>query len=124
MLGDFSWAPIRSQQLLGLGCDLGRQHRGAAGHTTCVKCSHAAGAIGIDAANDAVLGHAEGPHDIHLAADALADELGGKHAERMTVAFSVLKYRVDAAEVCPLAILANDTDQVANARGTVGDERQ
>ena len=40
---------------------------------------HASGAIRVDAANDAVLRDAEGPHDIHLAAHALADQLGGKH---------------------------------------------
>ena len=124
MLGDLPRAPIRSQQLLCLGCDLRRQHRGAASRTTCVELSHAAGAIGIDATNDAVLRHAEGPHDIDLAADALADELGGEHPERTAVVLGMLKYRVGAAEVCPLAVFAYDTDQVANARGTVGDERQ
>ena len=88
------------------------------------KTLHAAGAIGIDATNDAVLRHAESAHDIDLAADALADELGGEHSERTAVVLSMLKYRVGAAEVCPLAVFAYDTDQVANARGTVGDERQ
>ena len=95
----------------------------AAGRTRCVERVHAAGAIGVDAPNNAALRHAEDPHDIHLATGALADELGGKHPECAVVLLGVLKYRVRAAEVCPLAVFAYDTDQVADARGTVGDER-
>ncbi len=123
VLGDFFRAPIRCQQRLCLGRDLGRQHRGAAGCTPCVECVHAAGAKGVDAPNDAALRHAEGPHDIHLAADASADELSGEHPECTAVVLAVFKYRVGAAEVRPLAVFAYDTEQVADARGTVGDER-
>ena len=42
----------------------------------------------------------------------------------MAVVLGVLRYRVDAAEVCPLTVFVYDAEQVANARGTVGDERQ
>ena len=110
LLGDFSWAPTRPQQLLRLGRDLRRQHRSSACRTRRVERFHAAGAILVDAANDAVLRHAEGPHDIYLAASALADQLGGKHPKRAAVVLGVLKHRLNAAEVCPLAIFAHDTD--------------
>ena len=40
---------------------------------------HTARTIHVDATNDAVLRDAEGLYDIHLAAYALADQLGGKH---------------------------------------------
>jgi hypothetical protein len=40
------------------------------------------------------------------------------------VALGVMKHRLSAAEVDPLIIFARDTDQIADARGTVGDERQ
>jgi hypothetical protein len=50
--------------------------------------------------------------------------LGGKHPKRAAVGLDVLKYGLNPAEVDPLAILADDTDYVANSRGTVGDERQ
>ena len=62
--------------------------------------------------------------DIDLAARTLADQLGGEHPKRAAIVLSVLKYRLSAAEVDPLAIFAHDTDRVADARGTVGDERQ
>ena len=54
---------------------------------------------------------------------ALADQLGGKHPKRAAVVLGVLKHRLNTAEVCPLAIFADDADDVADARGTVGDER-
>ncbi len=124
VLGDFSSAPTGSQQLLCSGRDLRRHHRSTACRTRRVERFHAPGAILVDATNDAVLGDAEGPHDIHLAARALADQLGGKHPKRAAVVLGVLKHRLSAAEVDPLIIFAHDTDQVADARGTVGDERQ
>jgi len=49
--------------------------------------------------------------------------LGGKHPKRAAVVFGVLKHRLNAAEVCPVAIFAHDTDFVADARGTIRDER-
>ena len=76
----------------------------------CVERCHAAGAVGSNATNNADLGHAKDPHNVHLAASALADQLGGKHPERAAVTLGVLKYGIHAAEVCPLAILAYDTD--------------
>ena len=124
VLGDFSSAPTSSQQLLCLGRDLRRQHRGTARRTRRVERLHAPGAILVDAANDAVLRDAEGPHDVHLAAGALADQLGGEHPKRAAVALGVMKHRLSAAEVDPLTIFAHDADQIADARGTVGDERQ
>src|SRR5208283_3889603 len=123
-LGDFSSAPTNPQKLLGLSPDLRRHHRGTARRTRRVERFHAPGAILVDATNDAVLGDTEGPHDIHLAARALADQLGRKHPKRVGVALGVMKHRLSAAEVDPLIIFARDTDQVADARGTVGDERQ
>jgi hypothetical protein len=50
------------------------------------------------------------PVDIHLAAQALADQLGGKHPKRAAVVLGVLKDGLNTAEVDPLAILADDTD--------------
>ena len=111
LLGDFSWAPTSPQQLLCLGRDLRRHHRSTACRTRRVERVHAAGAIRVDATNDAVLRDAEGPHDIHLAARALADQLGGKHPKRAAVVLGVLKHRLNAAEVCPLAIFADDADR-------------
>ena len=123
VLGDFSWTPTLSQELLCLGRDLRRQHRGAACRTRRVERFHAPGAILVDATNDAVLGDAEGPHDIDLAARALADQLGRKHPKRVVIVLGVMKHRLSAAEVDPLIIFARDTDQVADARGTLGDQR-
>ena len=122
-LGNLSWALACPQQLLCLGRDLRRHHRGAACRTRRVERVHAAGAIPVDATNDAVLRHAECPHDIRLAAHALADQLGGKHLKRAAVVLGVLKHRLNTAEVCPLAIVADDADDVADPSGTVGDER-
>ena len=124
LLGDFSSAPTNSQQLLCLGRDLRRQHRSTACRTRRVERFHAPGAILVDAANDAALRDAEDPQDIDLAARVLADQLGGEHLKRAAVVLGVLKHRLSAAEVDPLTIFARDTDQVADARGTVGDERQ
>ena len=123
VLGDFSSAPTNSQQLLCLGRDLRRHHRGTACRTRRVERFHAPSTILVDAANDAVLRDAEGPQDIDLAARILADQLGGEHPKRAAVVLGVLKHRLSAAEVCPLAIFAHDADQVADARGPVGDER-
>jgi hypothetical protein len=123
-LGDFSSAPTNSQQLLCLGYNLRRHHRSAACRTRRVEGFHPPGAILVDAANDAVLGDTEDPHDIHLAARALADQLSGEHLKRAAVALGVMKYRLSPAEVDPSIIFARDTDQVADPRGTVGDERQ
>jgi hypothetical protein len=39
------------------------------------------------------------------------------------VILGVLKDGLSGAEVCPLAILAHDADQVADARSPMGDER-
>ena len=69
----------------------------------------------FDAPNDAVLRDAEDPHDIHLAAQALADQLGGEHPKGAAVVLGVLKHRLNAAEVCPLAIFAHNADYVADA---------
>ena len=124
MFGDFSSAPTKCQQLLCLGHDLRRHHRSTARRTRGVESFHAIGAILVDATNDAALGDTEGPHDIHLAARALADQLGRKHPKRAEVALGVMEHRLSAAGVYPLIIFARDTDQVADARGTVGDERQ
>jgi hypothetical protein len=49
--------------------------------------------------------------------------LGSKHPESTVVVLGVLKHRVRAAEIRPLAVFAYDTDQVVDARGTVGDKR-
>ncbi len=84
---------------------------------------HAAGAIRVDATNDAVLRDAEGPYDIHLAARALADQLGGKHPKRAVVVLGVLKHWLNTAEICPLTSFADDVDYVADARSPIGDER-
>ena len=111
------------QQLLCLGRDLRRHHRSTACRTRRVERVHAAGAIRVDATNDAVLRDAEGPHDIHLAAHALADQLGGKHPKGAAVVLGVLKHRLNTAEVCPLAIFADDADYVADPSGPVGDQR-
>ena len=64
----------------------------------------------IDAPNDALLGDAKGPYNIHLAAGALADQLGREHPKRGKVALGVMKHRLHAAEVCPLAIFPGDAD--------------
>ena len=64
------------------------------------------------------------PPIANLAASTLADQLGGKHPESAAVTLGVLKHRLCAAEVDPLAIFAHHADQAADARGTVGDERQ
>ena len=77
----------------------------------------------IDAADDAVLRYAEGPHDIHLAAHTLANQLGGKHPKRAVVVLGVLKHRLNTTEVCPLSIFADDADYVADTSGPVRDER-
>ena len=90
VLGDFSSAPAGRQQLLCSGRDLRRHHRGTASRTRRVERLHAAGAILVDAPNDAVLRDAEGPHDVHLAAGALADQLGGKHPEGAVVTLGVI----------------------------------
>ena len=124
MLGDFSSAPTNSQQLLCLGPDPRCHHRSTARRTRRVERFHTPGAILVDAPNDAVLGDTEGPYDIDLAARALADQLGRKHPKRAEIALGVMEHRLSAAGVDPLIIFARHTDQVANARGTVGDERQ
>ena len=124
MLGDFSSAPTNSQQLLCLGPDPRCHHRSTARRTRRVERFHTPGAILVDAPNDAVLGDTEGPYDIDLAARALADQLGRKHPKRAMVTLGVLKHGLSGAEVCPLAILAHDAAQVADARSTLGDERQ
>ena len=96
MLGDFPWVPTHIQQLLCLGCDLRRHHRSAVCRTRHVERFHATSAILVDAANDAVFRHTEGPQDIHLATNTLADELSGKHSERAVVVLGVLKHRLSA----------------------------
>ena len=78
----------------------------------------------MDTTNDAALRHAKGPHNVDLAAGTLADQLGRKHPEGTAVVLGVLKYRIYAAEVRPLAILAHDAHGIADAGGTVGDQRQ
>ena len=123
-LGDFQWAQTSSQQPLCLGRDLRRDHRGPAWCARRVERSHASGAVSIDTANDAVFRDSEGPHDVRLATSTLADQLRGKHLETAVVTFGVVEYRLDAAEVDPLAILAYHADRIADPRGTVGDERQ
>ena len=109
LIGDFSSAPTAPSNCCAWAVTSGviteRRVR-----TRRVERFHAAGAIGVDATNDAVLRDAKGPHDIHLAASALADQLGGKHPKRAAVILGVLKHRLNAAEVCPLAIFAHDTD--------------
>ncbi len=62
----------------------------------------APGAILVDAANDALLRDAEGPHDIDLAARTLADQLGSEHPKRVAVGLGVMKDWLSATEVCPL----------------------
>ena len=73
----------------------------AACRTRRVERFHAPGAILVDAANDALLGDAEGAHDIHLAAGTLADQLGSEHPKRLAVGLGVMKNWLSAAEVCP-----------------------
>jgi hypothetical protein len=41
--------------------------------------------------------------------------LGSEHPKRVAVGLSVMKDWLSAAEVCPLAIFAHDTDKVADA---------
>ena len=123
-IGDFPWTPTSPQQLLCLGRDLRRDHRGPAWCTRRVERSHAPGAVPVDTANDAALRDAEGSHDVRLAASPLADQLSGKHPESAAVTLGVLEHRLDAAEVDPLAIFAYHADRIADRRGTVGDERQ
>jgi hypothetical protein len=41
----------------------------------------------------------------------------------VVIVLGVMKHRLSAAEVDPLIIFARDTDQVADARGTLGDQR-
>ena len=123
MLGDFPWVPTHTQQLLCLGCDLRSHHRGAACRTRRVERFHATSTILVDAANDAVFRDTEGPQDIHLATNTLADELSGKHSERAVVVLGVLKHRLNAAEVSALAMVSHDTDQVVDARSTGRDQR-
>src|SRR5260370_28550173 len=123
-LGDFFWAPTSPQQLLCLGHDFRRDHRGSAGCTRRVERCHAPGAILVDAANDAVLRDAEDSYDVLVAASPLADQLSGKHPESAAVILGVLEHRLDAAKVDPLAIFAYHADRIADPRGTVGGERQ
>jgi hypothetical protein len=124
LLGDSSAAPTNPQQLLCLGCNLRRHDRSAACRTRRVERFHASIAILADAPNDAVLRDAEDPKDIDLAARALADQLSRKHPKRVAVTLGMMKHRLSAAEVGPLIVFARDTDQVADARGPVGEERQ
>src|SRR5262245_65233337 len=84
-----------------LGHDLRRHHRSAACRARRVERCDASGAILGDAANDAVLGDTKGPHDVHLAAGTLADQLGGKHPKGAAVVLGVSKHRLNAAEVGP-----------------------
>jgi hypothetical protein len=49
--------------------------------------------------------------------------LGGKHLKRAVVVLGVLKHRLNTAEECPLATVADDADDIADPSGTVGDER-
>jgi hypothetical protein len=123
-LGDFPWAPTGPQQLLCLGRDLRRDHRGPAWCARRVERTHPCGTVGADTANDAVPRDAEGSHDVYLAASPMANQLSGKHPERTAIILDVLEHRLDAAEVDPLAILAHNADRIADPRGTVGDERQ
>src|SRR5271166_4590751 len=123
-LGDFAWAPTSPEQLLCLGCDLWCHHRRPTGRTRRVERPHAPGAVPVDTANDADLRDAEGPHNVHRAASALEDQLSGKHPESAAVTLGVLEHRLGAAEVDPLAIVAHHADQIADPRGTIGDERQ
>src|SRR5208283_2668523 len=58
-----------------------------------------------------------------LSKTCLADQLGRKHPKRVVIVLGVMKHRLSAAEVDPLIIFARDTDQVADARGTLGDQR-
>ena len=108
---------------------LGRALSGVITEATCprgegrVERLYASCAILVDAANDAVLRDAEGSHDIHLAAGTQADQLGGKHPKTAAIVLGVLKHRLNAAEVCPLAMVAHDADNRVDALGTVGDQR-
>ena len=71
-----------------------------------------------------MLRDAKGPHDVRLAASPLADQLSSKHPKSATVTLSVLEHRLDAAEIDPMAIISYNADRMADARGTVRDERQ
>ena len=124
LIGDFPRAQTGRQQLLCLGCDLRGDHRGPAWYTSRVERSDAAGTVSVDATNDAVFRDAEGSHNVSLAANPLADQLGGKHLERAAITLGVLEYRLDAAEVDPSAILTYNADRIADPCGTVGDQRQ
>ena len=55
--------------------------------------------------------------------ETLANQLGGKHFKRAEVVLGVLKHRPSTAKVCPSAIFAHHTDEVADARGAVRDQR-
>src|SRR5208282_2855303 len=70
--------------------------------SNCCARAVTSGAILVDAANNAVLGDAEGSHDIDLAARTLADQLGRKHPKRVVIVLGVMKHRLSAAEVDPL----------------------
>ena len=122
--GDFSWAQTSPQQLLCLGRNIRRDHRGTTRCARRVERGHTSGAVPIDAPNNAILRDAEGSHDVHQATSPLADQLSGKHLESAAVILDVLEHRLNAAEVDPLAIFVWNTDRIADARGTVGDERQ
>ena len=110
MLGDLRSAPTSSQQLLRLGRDRRRHHRSTPCRTRRVERFHASGETLVDATNDAVFRDAESPHDIDLAARTQANQLGGEHPKRAVIVLGVLKHRLSAAEVDPLAIFAHDTD--------------
>ena len=124
MLGDVSPAPAGCEELLCPCRDLRRQHRGTARRARRVERRHVPRAILGDAPDDAALGDAEGPHDIHLAAGALADQLGGKHSEGAGVTPGMMEHRLGAAEIGPSVILSRDADPIAEAGSPVGEERQ
>ena len=107
-----------------MGGDLGGHHGGATASARSVEAVDPFLAILRDAAEDAVLGDSEGANDLCLGTRTLATELRGEHAKGLSIVLGMLEDGLDAAEVGPLTVLADHTDQVIDRGGPIGNHRQ
>ena len=124
LLGHFAPTPAGAEQLLGLGRRLRCHHAGATRPTWLVERFHPSFAILRHDTLDAVGRHPERANDLRLLARPLADKLRREHAKRAAILFRVVKHRLHAAKVRPLALFANDAEPLADSSGAWTDQRQ
>ena len=81
-------------------------------------------AILLHTPQNAALGDAKGFDNVRLLASPLDAELRGEHAKGSQIPFTVLKHRLRAAEIEPVAVLTNNADQIADAASILRNQRQ